>query len=326
MVNTGDPGLFKNRIIAAPLAGVTEQVFRSVCRDFSADIVCSEMISADAVCFGSKKTIEMARFSEEERPIGIQIFGADPENMGYAAAYIEEHLQPDLIDINCGCPVPKVVKKNGGAALLKDRELYTRILKKVVNSITLPVTVKLRSGWKTGEWVDEEYAEIAQDSGICGVILHPRSRSMGFTGRAITERIGIIKKRLSIPVIGNGDITSPEEAERMFSETGCDSVMIGRAALGNPWIFRNTRNLLNREPQEEVSGRKRIAQAIAHIAEFRNRHGEARARGETKKLASWYIRGLPGASGLRKRIFAAESSTEIMDQLRRDLDSLPALE
>jgi tRNA-dihydrouridine synthase B len=223
---------FRQKIFLAPMAGITETVFRSLYRENGADVVMSEMISAEGIFRQSKKTCGLLKFNPGERPIGIQIFGSNPDHMASCAAYIEEHVRPDFIDLNAGCPVPKVVNKNGGAALLRNARLFEKIISSMIKAVSIPVTVKLRSGWSLDEYVDVQFAKIAQDCGASAVILHPRSKTMIFTGHSFWERITAVKSAIAIPVVGNGDIASVDDAKAMFSQTGCDSIMIGRAALG----------------------------------------------------------------------------------------------
>jgi len=220
--------LFKKKLLCAPIAGITETVFRTLCRKHGADIVLSEMVSAEGIRHNAKNTTALIRYNKEERPIGIQLFGADPEHLAYAAQYVEEHALPDFIDLNSGCPVPKVVKKNGGAALMKDPKLFKNILHHMVKAVQTPVTVKIRSGWYKHDWIDIELAKIAEGCGVAALTLHPRSKTMGFSGHSFWERIALVKQAVNIPVIGNGDITEPHHALEMLTQTGCDSVMIGR--------------------------------------------------------------------------------------------------
>ena len=303
--------LKKNDLILAPMAGVADTVFRRICRRCGADITVSEMVSADGLHYKSGNTAALMEFDESERPIGVQLFGSDPERLAEAARFTYEYVKPDFIDLNSGCPVAKVVRRNGGAALLRDPALFGRIVSAMSRAVPIPVTVKIRSGWNAREWVDEEFARIAQDSGAAAVTLHPRSQTMMFTGHSFWERIAAVKNAVSIPVIGNGDVVDAESALKMLAETGCDALMIGRASFGNPWVFAEVRAALNGEAYAPPSPRERRDAIIGHIREFRETHGERRACSEMKKCAAWYIRGVPGASAARSRIFAASSSTEI---------------
>ncbi|HEX7510324.1 MAG TPA: tRNA dihydrouridine synthase DusB [Chitinivibrionales bacterium] len=302
------------KIFLAPLAGISDTVFRTLCKQHGADVVVSEMISAEGLFHGGENTRELLAFDEAQRPIGIQIFGAQPARIAYAAACIEEHYRPDFIDLNSGCPVPKVVRKNGGSALLRDRKLFTDIVSALVRAVSTPVTVKLRSGWTLEEeFVDTAFARIAQDCGAAAIILHPRTKSMGFSGHSLWERITAVKRAVSIPVIGNGDIRCGQDAAAMFNQTGCDSIMIGRAALGNPWIFSQIKQELRGEQVAAVSAQQRFATIMEHLRLFTIEHGESRALGEMKKHIAWYIKGHARSATLRNDIFRAQTLDELKD-------------
>lgn len=309
--------LFKNNcLILAPMAGVTESVFRLLCREKGADIVVTEMVSVDGIARGATQTMEIMHFGPKERPIGIQLFGSDPEKFKKSATLVAERFNPDFIDLNAGCPVSKVVKKNGGAALLKDIDRFSKIIKAIVEAAALPVTVKLRSGWHKHQWVDEEFALCAESCGVSAIILHPRSKSMGFSGHSYWERIALIKSAVKIPVIGNGDVTCGADALAMKEQTGCDGIMIGRAACGNPWIFAEVKEVLSNKPVYRPSHEERCATALRHIALFRDKYGERRAVREMKKHVSWHIKGLTGAAKLRDRIFRASATEELESVVR----------
>jgi len=303
--------LKQNAIFLAPMAGVADTVYRGLCREQGADVTVSEMVSADGLHYKSPNTASLMKFGESERPAGVQLFGSDPGRLAEAARFAYEYAKPDFIDLNSGCPVAKVVRRNGGAALLKDPALFGRIVSAMSRAVPIPVTVKIRSGWNTHEWVDEEFARIAQDNGAAAVTLHPRSQSMMFTGHSFWERIAIVKRAVSIPVIGNGDILGGRDAVRMLSETGCDAVMVGRASFGNPWIFAEIRAALRGEAYNPPSAKERGDMVLRHIREYRDTHGERFACGEMKKCAAWYLKGLAGANAARSRVFAASSSAEI---------------
>jgi nifR3 family TIM-barrel protein len=298
-------------LILAPMAGVTDTVFRRLCRRMGADAVVTEMVSADGLHYKSGNTELLMKFDGSERPIGVQLFGSCPERLAEAARFTYEKAKPDFIDLNSGCPVPKVVKRNGGSALLKDPALFGKIVAAMSRAVPIPVTVKIRSGWNKHEWVDEEFAKIAEGNGAAAITLHPRSQTMMFAGHSFWERIAIVKKAVSIPVIGNGDIVDAASAQKMLSETGCDAIMVGRAAFGNPWIFAQIKSALSGVGYSPPSIQERRDMIIDHIRTFRQVHGEPYAHGEMKKCASWYLKGLQGASAARSRIFASSSSSEI---------------
>ena len=300
-----------NELFLAPMAGITETVFRSLCREQGAGAVVSEMVSAEGLLRSGKQTLRLCAFDESERPVGIQVFGADPGRMAVAAAWVEEHGRPEFIDLNSGCPVPKVVKRNGGAALLRNPPMFERIVTAMVKAVKIPLTVKLRSGWNTGEWVDVEFARIAEGSGAAAVFLHARSKVMRFSGHALWERIALVKKAVSIPVVGNGDIGTPEDAVRMKNETGCDGLMVGRGSLGNPWIFRRIKQALANNPIEEIMPAERYAMALRHLALVRERYGEKNAAKIMRKHVAWYAKGQHNATEVRDRIFRAKSTMEL---------------
>jgi tRNA-dihydrouridine synthase B len=302
---------FGKKLFCAPLAGISDTVFRGICRENGADAVVSEMVSAEGLFYKSKPTQSLLLFSEKERPIGIQLFGAKPDHMARAAEHVQKTVQPDFIDLNSGCPVAKVVTKNGGASLLKDIRLFRELCTALVRAASVPVSVKIRSGWFEHQWVDVEFAQAAVECGARAIILHPRSKTMGFSGHSYWERIALVKKSVPVPVIGNGDVCSAEDGVAMFSQTDCDSVMIGRGALGNPWIFSQIKRAMAGLPYDFPSPSARIEAAARHLRLFTEAHGEKRACGEMKKHAAWYIKGLPGAAALRTTIFSAKNTSDI---------------
>ena len=299
------------KIFLAPLAGITETVFRSLCRRAGADAVVSEMVSADGLHYSPGRTAPIFAFDERERPFGIQLFGSNPDRIAEAAQTIAAQAKPDFIDLNCGCPVPKIVGKNGGSALLRDLPLFKKIVTALVQSVDLPVTVKLRSGWYEHQWVDIEFAQTAEACGVAAIVLHPRSKTMGFTGHSYWDRIALVKQSVTVPVIGNGDITTAQQALDMFNQTGCDSVMIGRGAWGNPWIFSQIKSLLNNNPMVMPDNETKRLLVLEHIALYRNVHGEQSAAQELKKHLSLYIKGQSGASQTRNRIFQSNSTAAL---------------
>ncbi len=305
------------KLFLAPMAGVSDSTFRRICREHGADVVVSEMMSAEGLHYNSGATGSLLHFDGSERPIGIQLFGARADRLAEAAEHVQKAAAPDFIDLNAGCPVAKVVKKNGGASLLKDVSLFSLLVTALVKAASVPVTVKMRSGWAENAWVDVEFARAAEDCGASAIVLHPRSKTMGFSGHSHWERIALVKKAVSIPVVGNGDIHSEADAGRMFGDTGCDSVMIGRGALGNPWIFSRIKDVFDGKPARVPDASERVQAACAHLRRCREMCGERRAAAEMKKHASWYIRGLPQSSMVRTAIFAAKTSLEIEQALLR---------
>jgi tRNA-dihydrouridine synthase B len=303
---------FKNNLLfLAPLAGISETVFRKLCRANGADCVITEMISAEGLLRNSKKTLRLMEFDDTERPVGIQLFGSDPDRMAAAATWIEAFVKPDFINLNSGCPVPKVVSRNAGAALLKDPMLFERIVSAMAKAIKIPLTVKLRSGWNTNQWVDVEFARIAEAAGAQSIILHPRSKTMGYTGHSFWERIAVVKKAVAIPVIGNGDIVTALDARKMRDETGCDGLMIGRGALGNPWLFNQAKEALAGGQVPEITNRERCRVVLEHIRNYRAHCGEAKANRDMRKQVAWYLHGLKNAAVYRDRVFRSKSTIEL---------------
>ena len=296
----------------APAAGVTDSITRKIAKKWGADATVTELISAEGLVRNCLKTKAFMDFDEAERPLGIQLFGADPDHMA-RAAQIASELNPNFIDLNFGCPVKKVVGKNGGSSLLKNLELLEKIVRKVVQAVRLPVTVKYRSGWDSGNIVAIEVACLAEANGAAAVCLHPRTRVQGFAGTADWPLIAEIKKAVNIPVIGSGDIDSPEKAKQMFDETGCDSVMICRAAFGNPWIFQRAKHYLETGellPEPDIAAR--ISAALEHLHMSIAKHGDYGGLVRMRNQLCWYIKGLPGAAQLRKKLVLIPTEQEVV--------------
>jgi tRNA-dihydrouridine synthase B len=301
----------EGKTFLSPMAGITDITFRMLAKRLGASMVYSEMISADGISRGNAKTERYMEFHESERPIGFQLFGCDPYVMGEAARRASA-LKPDLIDINFGCPVHKVTKKNGGSSLLRDLKLFAQIIKSVIKGSAVPVTVKIRSGWDQNSINAPEAARIAEDLGAVALTIHPRTRQQFFEGKADWSVIAKVKQAVKIPVVGNGDINSPEDAQRMLEETGCDAIMIARAALGNPWIMGRIHHYLEtgqKIPEASVS--EKAAVCLEHAEKLCARIGEHFGMKEMRKHIAWYIKGFPKASELRQKINTLETLAQL---------------
>jgi nifR3 family TIM-barrel protein len=297
----------------APMAGVSESPFRQICRRFGADVVVTEFLSAEGIRRENESTLDKLRFGPEERPIGVQIFGGDPVAMGEAAALVTDLFQPDFVDINFGCPVKKVVKRNGGSGCLKDPELVTSVIRAVAASTHLPVTVKIRSGWSEDMRDPVGIALRCQDAGARALALHPRTRAQMYTGAARWSEIAAVADALEIPVIGNGDIKTADDVVRMHRETGCDAVMVARGSFGQPWIFTRARAMLNGLPvPPEPSVAERFAVALDHARLAQDFEPDRRGAAiEFRKHLGWYVKGLPGSAEIRRRLHAVDSLDEV---------------
>ena len=299
-------------LMLAPMAGVSEPPFRQICRRMGADVVLSEFLSSEAIRRRIRTTLEGAEFEECERPIGIQIYGADPAAMAEATALITEHYQPEFIDINFGCPVKKVVKRNGGSGCLRDMDLVEQIIRSCIAATHLPVTVKTRSGWNEETREPVSIALRMQDAGARAFTLHARTRTQMFSGAANWDEIARVVEALDIPVIGNGDLQTAEDVVRMKQHTGCAGVMIGRGSFGNPWLFRDARALLSgRAKPPAPDAAERFAVALEHARLAVRLQGDSRKTViEFRKHLGWYTKGLHGASDLRQRLFQVETMAE----------------
>jgi nifR3 family TIM-barrel protein len=297
----------------APMAGVSESPFRRLCRRFGADVVVTEFLSAEGIRRENEATISKLRFGADERPIGVQIFGADVIAMGEAAALVTDVFAPEFIDINFGCPVKKVVKRNGGSGCLRDLGLVQNVIRAVTHATTLPVTCKIRSGWNEEMRDPVTIALRCQDAGVRALTLHPRTRTQMYTGSARWEEIAAVVEALEIPVIGNGDIKSPHDALRMRESTRCAAIMIARGSFGQPWIFDQTRDLLEgraMRPTPDVEAR--FATALDHARMAAAYEPDPRGAAiEFRKHLGWYVKGLPGSAELRKQLHAVTSLGEV---------------
>ncbi|MGH7699622.1 MAG: tRNA dihydrouridine synthase DusB [Gemmatimonadales bacterium] len=296
-------------LLLAPMAGVSEPAFRQLCRRFGADVVVSEFISAVGVTLGLERVLRDLRFEPVERPIGIQLYGAEAAVMARAAAMVTELVEPDFIDINFGCPVKKVVKNNGGSGCLKDLGLVARIVRAVRAATPLPVTVKIRSGWDEASRDPVTIARRCRDAGALALTLHPRTRTQMYAGRAEWDEIARVVEALDVPVIGNGDVQTAEDVVAMRCHTGCAGVMIARGSFGNPWIFGQARDLLaGRGKRPGPTPGERFAVAFEHARLALRLQGDTRKTVlEFRKHLGWYTRGLPGAAELRRRLLQVES-------------------
>lgn len=307
----------KNSILLAPMAGVTDLPFRIICKDMGANLVYTEFVSSNGIIRENKKTLDLIHFIDEERPIGVQIFGETPEAVGLSAKMIEERFSPDIIDINYGCPVPKVTKKGAGSAALKDLKLMEDITSSVLDNVkNTPITVKMRSGWCSDSEIFVEAGKMLESIGVSAITLHPRTTSQRFEGTANWDSIKILKENLNIPIIGNGDVKNINDYKRILKETKCDAVMIGRAALGNPWIFKQINDYNNNSNPSEVTISDILKICIKHYSLLKENKEERVCLNLTKKHFSWYLKGFKNASLWRKKILFSNDISEIEDTIR----------
>ena len=304
-----------SNIILGPMAGLTDRPFRFVCEKFEPGLVVTEMVSAKAIFYNDENTKKLMVTDNEKHPIAIQIFGSDEESMACAAKYVCENTDADIIDINMGCPAPKVVKNGDGSKLLLDLDKVYSITKAVVDNSTLPVTVKIRKGWDNDHIVAVEAAKQIEKAGASAITIHGRTRSEFYTGTADWDIIKKVKESVSIPVIGNGDVTCPQDAEKMLKETGCDGVMISRATLGNPWIFSQTKEFLETGTYSEPSKKEKLETIIEHINLEIDEKGEYTGVREMRKHVCYYLKGMPNASEIRNEINHLESKEEVIERL-----------
>jgi len=306
-----------NRVVLAPMAGVCDNSFRTICKEFGAGLIYTEMVSDKAIVYNNKKTIDMLYMTDDERPLGIQVFGSDKESFVTAAKFIAENTNCDFIDINMGCPVPKVAQRaQAGAALLKDPAKVYEIVKAVVEAIDKPVTVKIRSGWDKKSINAIEIAKMAEKAGASLLAIHGRTRSQMYEGVADWDIIREVKAALDIPVIGNGDVDSALKAKEMLEYTGVDAVMIGRAAMGNPWIFKEVSHYLETgELLAKPTKEEKIETCLTHLERLVSLKGEKIAIKEMRAHASWYLKGLRGSASVKNKINQTNSKEEMVEAL-----------
>src|SRR5512132_1349882 len=297
----------------APMAGVSESPFRRICRRFGADVVVTEFLSAEGIRRENEATLAKLRFGADERPIGVQIFGSDVVAMGEAAALVTDVFQPEFIDINFGCPVKKVVRRNGGSGCLRDLDLVQQVIRAVVAATHLPVTCKIRSGWNEEMRDPVQIALRCQDAGVKVLTLHPRTRTQMYSGNARWEEIAAVVAALDIPVLGNGDIKVAEDAVRMHEQTRCAGIMIARGSYGQPWIFNQVKDLMAGRPKRPAPPvAERFAIALDHARKVMAYETDPRGAAiEFRKHLGWYAKGLHGGAELRKRLYAVTSFAQV---------------
>lgn len=303
----------KNQIVLAPMAGISNTSYRKIIKEMGAGLIYAEMVSDKAMCFGNAKTLDLLKMSEEERPIAQQIFGSDIDSFVMAAKKIEEVMHPDIIDINMGCPVPKVAIKNqAGSALLKDPDKIGRIVSAVVSAVSVPVTVKIRSGWDDAHKNAVEVAKVCESAGASAITIHARTRAQGYSGEADWNMIKEVKQAVSIPVIGNGDVTSAKKAKEMLETTGCDAVMIGRGVLGNPWLIKECVEYLeNDKLPEPVSYEEKVAMMRRHYELLVKDKSDTQALLEIRSHIIWYLKGMPESKRIKESICKCKTTEEM---------------
>lgn len=307
----------KNRIVMAPMAGFSNTSFRKIIKEMGAGLIFAEMVSDKALVYESEKTLKMLKMDESERPIAQQIFGSDISSFVVAAKKVENLMHPDIIDINMGCPVPKVALKNqAGSALLKNPEKIKDIVAAVVAAVNVPVTVKIRSGWDEESKNAVEVAKIIESAGASAITIHARTRSEGYSGKADWNIIKQVKEAVSIPVIGNGDVTSKELAKKMLDETGCDAVMIGRGILGNPWLIKECVSYIeNGECEKPVTNIEKVAMMRRHFKLLSEDKSIRTALLEIRTNILYYLKGMPNSKEMKIKICSCKSSEELLKVL-----------
>lgn len=307
----------KNRVTLAPMAGISNPAYMKICEEMGVGYAVTELISAEAIVRGNKKTLEMLNGIEQLNiPVAVQIFGSNPNTMAKASRILTDLHQIRLIDINMGCPVPKVaVRAQAGSALLKNPDKVYEIVKAVVDAVSVPVTVKIRSGWDSNSINAVLIAKTIEKAGASAICIHPRTRSQGYSGKADWNIIKDVVNSVHIPVIGNGDVKTPEDAKRMLEETGCTAVMIGRGVLGNPWLIRNSIAYLDGLSYEEVTIKDRVDMCLKHLDYLSKLKCEKVACLEIRTHIGWYFKGIPGANELKNKVYQTSKISDIISLL-----------
>jgi len=318
----------KNKVVLAPMAGICNSSFRRICKEMGVGLIYAEMVSDKAIFYNNKKTIDMLEMKEEERPIVQQIFGSDKESFVVAAKYIYENMHPDIIDINMGCPVPKVaVRAQAGSALLKNPEKIKEIVSAVVEAVPIPVTVKIRSGWDQNSINAVEVAKICESAGASAICVHARTRSQGYSGKADWNIIKQVKEAVNIPVIGNGDVIDIYSAKKMLEDTGCDAIMIGRATLGNPWLIKDIINYLENDIlPDKVTALEKIDMCLKHLTYLQEIKDEKVAVLEIRNHIAWYLKGLQGANEIKNKTYLTRKINDIINILKQYRKSFEGVE
>jgi len=306
----------KNNVVLAPMAGVCNPAFRLIAKEFGTGLVCAEMVSDKAILHGNKRTLEMLYVDDREKPLSLQIFGGDRQSLVEAAKHVDKHTNADIIDINMGCPVPKVVSCDAGARWLLDPNKIYEMVSSVVDAVQKPVTVKMRIGWDHEHIYAVENAQAVERAGGKAVAVHGRTREQLYTGKADWNMIKQVKQSVKIPVIGNGDVVTPEDAKRMLEMTGCDGVMIGRGALGNPWmLYRTVEYLTTGELPPEPDAKEKMRIAMLHLDRLIALKGESVAVRDMRKHFAWYLKGLRGSAEVKTRIMEATTRDQVVSIL-----------
>ena len=314
----------KNQVVLAPMAGISNTAYRQIIKEMGAGLIFAEMVSDKALVYGSEKTFDLLKMSDMERPIAQQIFGSDVDSFVKAAKLVEDKMHPDIIDINMGCPVPKVaIKSQAGSALLKNPDKIKEIVSAVVKAVSVPVTVKIRSGWDANSVNAVEVAKVIEEAGASAITVHGRTRAQGYSGNADWNIIKQVKEMVSIPVIGNGDVTSAEKAKEMLDFTGCDAVMIGRGVLGNPWLIKECVSYLDSGIiPPKPSAREKIEMLKRHYQLLVDSTSEKQAILEIRTHALWYIKGMPKSAYIKNEICETKNSEDLFKILNDYLGDL----